>query len=194
MLRLFVALELPPAVRDGLLAAMGGVVGARWQRDDQLHLTLRFIGDVDRHRATDIAAALDGVAIPSFELALAAPGVFARRGRVDSLWVGVTPHDAVAALARRIDQALQRVGLPAETRAFLPHITVARFGRLAGDLGGFPIMPLPGAPFAVDGFALWESRLGHDGASYRVIERYRSATAPPPPAGETIRRRHAPDS
>lgn len=173
MIRLFVALELPPAVRDGLLAAMGGVVGARWQRDDQLHLTLRFIGDVDRHRATDVAAALDTVATPAFALALGAPGVFARRGRIDTLWVGVTPHDAVAALARRIDQALQRVGLAAETRAFLPHVTVARFGRTVGDISGFPIIALPTAPFAVDGFALWESRLGHDGASYRVIERYR---------------------
>jgi 2'-5' RNA ligase len=173
MLRLFVALELPPAIRDGLLAAMGGVAGARWQRDDQLHLTLRFIGEVDRHRAADIAAALDSVARPAFALTLTAPGVFTRRERIDTLWVGVAPQDAVAALARRIDQALQRVGLPAETRAFLPHITVARFGRNVGDIAGFPLVALPGAAFSVTGFALFESRLGHDGASYRVIERYR---------------------
>ena len=172
MIRLFVAIELPPAVRDTLLAAMGGVAGARWQRDDQLHLTLRFIGEVDRHQASDIVAALASVHFVPFELALAAPGTFDRRGRVDTLWVGVTPQAEVTALAKRVDQALARVGLPPETRAFLPHITVARFGRGSGPLGAFPAVPMPITPFPVTGFALWESRLGHDGADYSVIERY----------------------
>jgi 2'-5' RNA ligase len=172
MLRLFVALELPLAVRDALLAAMGGVAGARWQRDDQLHLTLRFIGEVDRHQAADVAAALGTVNVVPFRLSLAGPGSFDKRGRIDTLWVGVTPQDEVAALARRVDQALQRIGLPAETRAFLPHITVARFGREAGSLGAFPLQPLPVQPFDVSGFGLWESVLTHDGADYRIVERY----------------------
>lgn len=172
MMRLFTALELPLPVRDALLGAMGGVAGARWQRDDQLHLTLRFIGEVDRHQARDIAAALGSVNFVAFQLSLAAPGTFDRRGRIDALWVGVSPQDAVAALARRIDQALQRVGVPAETRAFVPHITVARFGRTIGPLGAFPMQPLPVEPFDVTGFALWESVLSHDGSDYRIIERY----------------------
>ena len=57
MHRLFVALRPPVPVRDHLLDLMHGVEGARWQSDDQLHLTLRFIGEVDRHQASDIAAA-----------------------------------------------------------------------------------------------------------------------------------------
>lgn len=173
MLRLFVALELPMAVRDALLAAMGGVAGARWQRDDQLHLTLRFIGDVDRHQAADIVAALGTVKVLPLTLSLGGVGTFDRRGRIDTLWVGVTPPEGVAALAQRVDQALVRIGIALETRAFLPHITVARFGREAGSMGGFPLVPLPIAPFAIDGFALWESRLTQDGADYRIIERFR---------------------
>ena len=102
MLRLFVAIELPLAVRDALLAAMGGVAGARWQGDEQLHLTLRFIGEVDRHRAADIAAALGAVNFQPFPLVLAETGTFDRRGRVDTLWVVVRPQDEVTALARRI--------------------------------------------------------------------------------------------
>jgi 2'-5' RNA ligase len=172
MMRLFTALELPPAIRDALLGAMGGVAGARWQRDDQLHLTLRFIGEVDRHQARDIAAVLGSVNFVPFQLSLAAPGTFDRRGRIDALWVGVSPQDPVAALARRVDQALQRVGVPAETRAFVPHITVARFGRDVGPLGAFPMQPLPVEPFEVTGFALWESVRSHDGSDYRIIERY----------------------
>jgi 2'-5' RNA ligase len=170
--RLFAAIELPLPVRDALLGAMGGVAGARWQRDDQLHLTLRFIGEVDRHQAADVGAALGMVNVVPFQLSLGPPGTFDRRGRIDALWVGVSPQEPVAALARRVDQALQRIGLPAESRAFVPHITVARFGRDAGSLGAFPLVPLPLQPFQINGFALWESRLTHDGADYRIVERY----------------------
>ncbi|PZN96054.1 MAG: RNA 2',3'-cyclic phosphodiesterase [Alphaproteobacteria bacterium] len=172
MIRLFVALELPPSVRDGLLAAMGGVAGARWQTDAQLHLTLRFIGEVDRHQARDIAAALGSVHIVPFKLALGDIGTFDRRGRIDTLWVGAKPQGEVAALARRVDQALVRVGVPPQTRAFVPHVTVARFGRDIGPLGGFPLAPLSTAAFDVAGFALWESRMGRDGSEYTVVERY----------------------
>jgi RNA 2',3'-cyclic 3'-phosphodiesterase len=172
MLRLFVALELPMAMRDVLLGAMGGVAGARWQRDDQLHLTLRFIGEVDRHRAVDIAAALASVRFDPLELALAGPGSFDRRGRIDTLWVGVSPAEGVTALAQRINQALLRVGIAPDARAFIPHITVARLPRNAGSIGDFPNQALPTTRFRITGFALWQSQLGHDGADYEVIERY----------------------
>jgi RNA 2',3'-cyclic 3'-phosphodiesterase len=178
MLRLFVALELPPPVRDELLGAMGGVAGARWQGDDQLHLTLRFIGEVDRHRARDIEAALAAVNFQALTLSLGRIGSFDRRGRIDTLWVGVTPQAEVAALARRIDAALVRhAGLAAETRAFVPHITVARFGRDCGSLAGFPARPLSTSAFTVPGFGLWESRLTPEGSAYEILARYPVTTA-----------------
>ena len=178
MHRLFVALEPPPAVRDALLGAMGGVAGARWQRDDQLHLTLRFVGEVDRHAAQDIAAALAGVRATPFALRLGQAGVFDKRGRIDSLWIGVTPHDAVASLHNRVDAALRLAGTAPDGRAFLPHVTIARFARGAGSLAaGYVAPPLGGVAWPVDGFALYESTLGHDGADYRIVERYRLAPA-----------------
>ena len=85
-------------MRASLLAAMGGVAHARWQSEEQLHLTLRFIGEVDRHQGEDIAAALGAIHHPRFALALDAVGQFDRKGRTDTLWVGVTPQDAVTAL------------------------------------------------------------------------------------------------
>lgn len=171
MFRLFTALELPPHIRDALLAAQGGVAGARWQRDDQLHLTLRFIGEVDRHRAHDITAALATVNVQPFSLSLSHPGTFDKRGRIDTLWIGVTPQAEVAALARRIDAALVRAGLAAQTRAFVPHITIAR-GHMTGPFHGVPARPLPVTPFPVTGFALYESLMGQGGSDYRVLERY----------------------
>lgn len=152
---------------------MGGVAGARWQRDDQLHCTLRFIGEVDRHAAQDIAAALGGVHHPGFDATLGDPGVFDKRGRIDTLWIGVSPYVPIAALHHKVDAALRRAGVPPDTRAYRPHITIARFGReQAGAAAFVPAAPVNGIGFRVDRFALYESTLGHDGADYRIVERY----------------------
>lgn len=174
MHRLFVAIRPPVEIRAQLLGLMAGVPGARWQDDAQLHLTLRFIGEVDSHRADDIAAALAGVRQPRFEIALNGLGRFERRGRPEALWAGVAPHDALAHLHRKVDQALVRAGFTPEGRAYLPHITLARFGREGGALDPFLSRHsgLSGAPFEVAHFSLFESHLGHSGAIYEPVERY----------------------
>jgi 2'-5' RNA ligase len=161
-------------IRAQLLACMGGIPGARWQDDDQLHLTLGFAGEVDRHIAADIAAALGSVRHPPFELAVSGIGTFDRKGRIDTLWAGVRPHDEVAALHRKVTQALVRAGLEPESRAFQPHITLARFTRGAGDLSGFATLHggLSSEAFAVTHFGLYESTLSGEGARYELIERY----------------------
>ncbi|QKS00709.1 RNA 2',3'-cyclic phosphodiesterase [Sphingomonas sp. CL5.1] len=177
MHRLFVALRPPQAIRAALMRAMGGVPGARWQDDAQLHLTLRFIGEVERPLAEEIALALSGVAAAAPEVALAGVGRFDKRGRTDALWAAVAPHEALAALHRKVDHALVRLGLEPERRAYLPHITLARLPRGAGH--GAMIerwladhATLSSAPFAMDELILYESRLGHDGASYAPVLRH----------------------
>lgn len=180
MHRLFVAIRPPSAVRQLLLASMGGISAARWQSDDQLHLTLQFIGEVDRHLAKDIHAALGAVHHSRFELALNGLGCFERRGLPGAVWAGVTPHDEVKALQRKIDAALLRVGLPADERAFLPHITLARLNRKAGPIGNWLAEAggLTSPAFRVDSFALFESDLTSEAAIYSVIERYPLGQAP----------------
>src|SRR4051794_32398638 len=125
MHRLFVAIRPPATVRAQLLAAMGGVGGARWQSEEQIHLTVRFIGDVDRHQAEDAHAALGGVHYAPFELALAGVGAFERRGEPTVLWAAVAPQEPVKALHKKVNQALARIGLEPEGRAYAPHITLA---------------------------------------------------------------------
>lgn len=174
MHRLFVALRPPPPIRAALMQPMAGVPGARWQSDAQLHITLRFVGEVDTRTAEDVAAALGGVRAAPLSLRVEGVGRFDSRGRPNALWAGIRPHDAIAALHRKIDQALVRIGLPPEGRAYLPHVTLARMGGGAGpvdrwlaDHAGFA-----GAPFEVAHFLLFESRLGTGGASYEAVERY----------------------
>ena len=174
MHRLFVAIRPPAAVRKLLLSAMGGISGARWQTDDQLHLTLRFIGEVDRHVAGDIHAALGGVHHAPFELALNGIGCFDRRGFPDAVWAGVTPQEQVKALHRKVDAALLRVGVPPDERAFLPHITIARMRRGAGPIGSLleDAGGLTSPTFTVDSFVLFESDLTSEAAVYSIVERY----------------------
>jgi 2'-5' RNA ligase len=177
MHRLFVALRPPPPIRAALSAAMGGVPGARWQNDEQLHLTLRFIGEVDGRVADDVALALGQVHAPPVEIALAGVGAFDKNGRVDALWVGVTPHDALAALHRKVDHAMVRVGLAPEGRTYLPHITLARLPRSMG--AGIEIerwradhAAMSSAPFTLDYLYLFASTLGSGGARYEAIDRW----------------------
>ena len=174
MVRLFVGLRPPAGIRRQLIGLMGGVPGARWQDDAQLHLTLRFIGEVDRPCGEDIAAALDRLRCPAIEVSLAGVGAFDSRGRPNALWAGVRPHDALARLHRKIDQALVRIGLPPERRAYLPHITLARMNAAAGSADRFLAehVGLASAPFAFDRFTLFQSHLGHQAASYEAVAHY----------------------
>lgn len=175
MPRLFAAIRPPKPIRERLLAVMGGIRGARWQDDDQLHLTLRFIGEVDRHVAVDVLAALAAIRHPAFDLALAGMGSFDRRGETETLWAGVTPHDQLKALHKKVDQACQRAGLEPERRAYSPHITLARLKRGAGPIQPFAERSgsLSSAPFTADCFCLFESELTPEGAIYSVIEQFR---------------------
>lgn len=175
MHRLFVAIRPPRPIRERLLDLMGGISGARWQSDDQLHITLRFIGEVEAHVADDVAAALGAVHHPSFEIALDGVGTFGRRGQAEIVWAGLSPHAPLKTLHNKVDQACVRAGLEPDRRAYHPHITLARLSRGgAGPIGGFleSAGGLSSPPFRVDTFALFESTLTPEGAVYSPVERF----------------------
>ncbi len=176
-MRLFVAVRPPPAVRDALLDAMGGVAAARWQDDGQLHCTLRFVGEVDRHAARDIADALADVRHPAIEARLGHVGHFASKGRPHALWIGVEPAAALTALHHKVDHALARAGIAPDGRAFVPHITLARLGRAAGRLDDFLAQPVAAIPWPVDDFVLYESVLTRAAAVYHPLAEFAFATA-----------------
>lgn len=181
MHRLFVALRPPPPIRALLLALADGVAGARWQDDEQLHLTLRYIGEVERPVAEDVAAALSRVASPAPRMRLSAVGRFAGHG--GALWAGVAPRDALSHLHRKVDQACVAAGLPPEQRAYLPHITLARLPR---SLMGSPAIDnwlalhaaLSSGAWTAGHLVLYESHLGRDGARYDAVARWPLAAAP----------------
>ncbi|WP_294124122.1 RNA 2',3'-cyclic phosphodiesterase [Sphingomonas sp.] len=174
MHRLFVALRPPLENRRRCLAAMaGGPPGWAWQDDAQLHVTLRFIGEVERPMAEDIASALGTISATKVELGLHGVGFF-DQGRQGVLFARAIPRDPLAALHKKVDRALTSVGMEPERRAFLPHITLARRRKSGADPAGWleAHAALAAEPEPVGEFILYESHLGHDGPHYEPIAKF----------------------
>jgi 2'-5' RNA ligase len=173
MHRLFVAIRPPKTIRGRLLDLMEGLPDLRWQHEEQLHLTLRFIGEVERPVGEDLAAALARIRCEKFAIALNGVGRFEKH-RHGALWAGVRPKEQLKALNAKVERACQSAMLEPERRAYHPHITLARWkGRAPGvdhfleKYGG-----LSSENWEVGEFILYESRLGQGGAHYEPLERY----------------------
>ena len=168
MLRLFVGIEFPPELKLHLSMLCTSIPGARWVDAGNLHLTLRFIGEVGEDVAADIDEALAGLRARRFTLQLAGTGVFGGN-RPRALWVGVERHPDLVSLHAKIEQALIRIGIEPESRKFAPHVTLARLRDPALDMLGaflaahaqFRAPPLP-----VEHFSLIASFLTKAGSIY----------------------------
>ncbi|MFL6758704.1 RNA 2',3'-cyclic phosphodiesterase [Sphingomonas sp.] len=174
MHRLFVAIRPPEHIRDLLIDAMDDSADFRWQDDEQLHLTLRFVGEVERPFAEDLADALGRIRAESFQMRVSGVGRFEQRNS-GALWAGVDPKPPLAALAAKVERTCVAAGLEPERRAFHPHITLARWkGRRARELASFleRTRGLASDPFEVHEFTLFESRLSRHGAHYEEVASY----------------------
>ena len=175
MIRLFVGIELPEDVADRLHRLSGGVPGARWIAPENIHLTLRFIGNVEETVFADIDDVLARVKAPGFDMEIAGVGHFSRGRRPVMLWAGLVPHPALLDFYRRIDGALIKAGFPPEGRRYTPHISLARIkdgsaARVREFEATNNLFRLD--PFPVTRFTLFSSHLGHREASYRAEIRY----------------------
>lgn len=175
MVRLFVAVPLEADVRMRLAMLAGGIPGARWVPAENMHLTLRFIGDVEEARLEELDLALGWVEAPSFEISLEGVGQFATGRKPRAVWVGVPRSEALLHLQAKVDSALVRVGVGPEERKFKPHVTLARLkdapsqrvGRFLETHGLFRA-----GPVRVDRFVLYESHTGRDGPVYHPLRAY----------------------
>ena len=175
MIRLFVAIAIPPELTARLAPLAGGIPGARWVPARNLHLTLRFIGEVDEGRAEDLDAALTGLDFPAFELTLATLGTFGHR-RPHTLWAGVAPEPRLDRLQAKVEAAAVGAGLAPEPRKFTPHVTLARLGagaaadRVRALIAGNS--PFRAGPLAVRRITLFQSHLTADGPEYQMLAEY----------------------
>lgn len=188
-MRLFIAVDLPGASRDRIESLIADlrreVPEVRWARIEGVHLTLKFLGEVEEGRLRALAAILDrrAAAAGGFTVLLKGVGMFGTKSRPRVVWCGVMdPDGGLARLAASIDDGCAETGFPREARPFHPHLTLARLkgpsrslaaavdARTDLDLGGF----------AVTSFHLFRSLLRPRGAEYLRLTEHRLGGAAAP--------------
>lgn len=170
MPRLFVGLELPEMVRMRLGLVRGPLPGAKWIDPENMHITLRFAGDVDNRQADELVGFLDGIEMTPFEVMIREVGAFGGRDP-KVIWAGVEAGSELDQLQRAVERACRSAGLPPEPKSFKPHVTLARLrgaspevvARFLGSRGSLAI-----GPITVDRFVLFSSRPRVGGGPYVV--------------------------
>ena len=190
--RLFVAIDLDAAARCAVtraagelaeqIAATGGGDRVAWVRPKNLHLTLRFLGQVDAGSVPDVSAAITQLSAPVLGLELSGSGAFPKVGAPRVIWVGVTDrHASLQALVEELDKRLVSAGLAVESRPLAGHVTIGRIKRAGG--GGRAMreaigrMRVESVRWRVDQVTLHESRLSPSGPTYLSVARGRLSGA-----------------
>jgi 2'-5' RNA ligase len=181
MYRLFVAIDLPEPVRK----AVDGIAGkdlaeARRVPREQLHLTLRFIGEADETMFQAIKGALSGINGVSFSLTLKGVGHFPPGRHPRVLWIGMEESEPLRGLQQEVELALISVGVHPEERKFSPHITIARLretppAKVASLVERQRLFSA--GPFPVEEFYLYSSDITHGGAIHKREATYRLSPA-----------------
>jgi 2'-5' RNA ligase len=175
MIRLFAAIAIPEDVGQVLVRRQHGLPGARWRPLEAFHVTLRFFGEVAETTADDLDAELSMIGSEALTLVLEGVGCFDDGNDIHAVWAGVAENAALRKLAARCESAARRAGLSPEKRSWRPHVTLAYLrradpARVAAWIQGNNLMKSP--PFDVRSFGLYSSRLGDEGASYRLERDY----------------------
>ena len=175
MHRLFVALDFPAVIKERLTIMCCGLPGARWVAPEHMHLTIRFIGEVDSQVFQTVREVLTEVRCKPFPLRLEGVGFFPPRGKPRVVWAGITPSDHLYQLRNRIESILVRTGLEPEGRKYSPHITLARLKNTPDSRAGAFLSHnsfFQTDEFQVNEYLLYSSVLSSKGAKHYIEEVY----------------------
>jgi 2'-5' RNA ligase len=176
MHRLFIAIDFPDDVNEALANLCFGIPGAKWVSKDQLHLTLRFIGDSDDRLFSDIAETLEDVNASQFSLTLKGVGYFPPRRKPNVLWVGIEPCEELMHLRDAMEKILSELGIEPEERNYHPHLTLARLrpeaplAKITGFLSANNLFTAQEVP--ITDFHLYSSELMPAGAVHTKESTY----------------------
>jgi RNA 2',3'-cyclic 3'-phosphodiesterase len=135
-MRLFIALDIDDGIRERLALFLDGVRGfapdARWARPESLHVTLKFIGERPEETLDDVKRALAEVNAGPVDLTFRGYGFFPGAKAARVFWIGIESGLLLASLAKSIDEAMIKLGVPKDDHAFSPHLTLARGGGASG--------------------------------------------------------------
>ena len=171
MPRLFTGFEIPQDIRNALALKQGGLADVRWIEPSDFHLTLRFIGDVDRRMASDIVEVLSNDLWPAPVIRIGELKSFGGK-KPTSIFASIEPDDTLSRVAQKQENLMQGLGLPPDSRRFTPHVTIARCRNLSPvalaqylSHSGFTSANLE---FNPSRFVLYSARDSRGGGPYRV--------------------------
>ena len=172
-MRLFISIDLPQEIKDYLFNLQKEVREAKinWVSKKNLHLTLKFIGEVNDEKLPEIIKAVKEIKFSSFEISLTNLGFFPSKEKPKVIWIGLDPEDKVIDLQQKVDESLLTV-IPTEQQ-FQAHLTLGRIKQIRREkdfqasLDSISIEP---KKFKITSFKLMKSELRRTGASYEEIE------------------------
>ncbi len=176
MKRLFIAIDFESSIIEQIKNISFGVRNARWVQEDQIHLTLRFIGNSDDNTYRDILSVLNQIQFEPFFINAKGVGYFPPRGKPNILWVGIKQSLELQSLFNNIQRSLIKAGVPKDNRKFHPHITIARIknkinpSEIIPFLTGNSLFKIDNIP--VTNFHLYSSILKQKGAVHIIEETY----------------------
>jgi len=168
-MRLFIAIPLPAAVKQHLEELEQPIEGVRWQHNGQYHLTLKFLGETEDSKVSELQQELANIQPDIFAISLKGFGYFPQGRHPKVLWAGIKKSHHLLDLHKRVEKVCQSFGFEPENRDFKPHVTLARMNGVAKrDVMSFinqhKQFQIPNIP--VEEFVLYESRLHSDGAMH----------------------------
>ena len=180
-MRVFVAVDLAAGIRDALAALVSrlrerSIGDVRWVRAEGIHLTLRFLGEIDPGGLERLSRGLaSGAPVSAFPLRLGGVGMFPPRGAPRVLMVETEESPPLSRLAGWVESRAVEAGFPAERRPFHPHLTLGRFREGARRVSDDPSLVPPGWPppaMTVDQYFVFRSHLEREGARYEKLAAY----------------------
>ncbi len=174
--RVFVAIPISAPTSTAITSLYDERTNFRWSDEENLHLTLRFVGEVDEALKEAISRKLEQIAVEPFILPVETIGAFPVRGQPQVVYAGLgSAHTRLFQLQHRVEEALAGLGLPLELRAFAPHITLARVSRCSPMLVNDFVKrhrDFVAPPFKVERFCLYKTQMTHFGAQYTCLKEY----------------------
>lgn len=176
-MRLFIAALLPDEIRVRMDEYIGALKsrygGVKWEQREKLHVTLKFLGSVEDPKVPDVSSIIDGLVrnYSPFETEIAGFGGFPDMRYPRILYIGLSENPELSSLQGRIDEALEPLGFPRETRSFIPHVTI---GRIKSRLRIHEPFPIPEkCKFTIDEIAVVKSETKRDGSVYTPLHIFR---------------------
>jgi 2'-5' RNA ligase len=174
-MRLFIAIPLPQDVKQKLLDLQQPINGIRWQSQEQMHLTIKFVGEVDQATAGELRDELHTITHPHFAMTIAGIGYFPKGKQPKVLWAGIKENASLQELHKKVEHCCDKNGIAPENRPYKPHVTIGRTKNtpkqaVTSYINQHEPFVLP--DIQVSEFALYESKLHPDGARHHRFQTY----------------------